>query len=58
MAKKKTIHLEQHRRTVMRFDSDCIIELDVVDDTKVNIKLYNEKDGSVKKGSCTLKGEE
>ena len=54
---KKTIHLEQHRRTVMRFDSDCIIELDVVDDTKVNIKLYNEKDGSVKKGSCTLKGE-
>ena len=41
----------------MRFDRECIIELDIIDDSKVNIKLYNEVNGSMKEGSCKLKGE-
>ena len=56
MAKKKTIHVEHCRHTVMRFDKDCILEIDVIGDSQVNIKLYNEIDGSEKTGSCKLKG--
>ena len=56
MAEKKTIHVEHCRHTVMRFDKECILELDVIGDSQVKIKLYNEIDGSVKTGSCKLKG--
>lgn len=55
--KKKTIHVAHTRHTVMRFDKECIIELDIIDDSKVDIKLYNEVDGTMKKGSVKLKGE-
>lgn len=55
MAEKKEIHVYHARHTVMRFDKNCIIELDIIDDSKVKIKLYNEVDGSVKEGSCKLK---
>lgn len=56
MAKKK-ITLEKCRHTVLRFDPTCILELDIIGDASVKIKLYNEIDGSVKEGSCKLKGE-
>ena len=55
MAEKKTIHVELCRHTVMRFDKDCIIELDIIGDSQVKVKLYNEIDGSEKTGSCKLK---
>lgn len=55
MAEKKTIHLEHCRHTVMRFDKDCIIELDIIGDSQVKITLYNEIDGTVKNGSAKLK---
>lgn len=55
MAAKKQIHVYHTRHTVMRFDKNCIIELEIIDDSKVNIKMYNEIDGSEKEGSCKLK---
>lgn len=57
MPAKKNIIVEHCRHTVMRFDKTCIIELDIIGDSQVKIKLYNEVDGSVKTGSCKLKGE-
>ena len=54
---KKTINIEKCRHTVLRFDAACVIELDIIGDSQVKIKLYNEIDGSEKTGSCKLKGE-
>ena len=55
MAAKKTIQIEHCRHTVMRFDKDCTLELDVIGDSQVKIVLYNEVNGSEKYGSCKLK---
>lgn len=57
MPGKKKITIEHCRHTVMRFDKECIIEMDIIGDSQVKIKLYNEIDGSEKTGSCKLKGE-
>ena len=56
MPAKKIIKVELCRHTVMRFDETCIVELDIIGDSQVKIKLYNEIDGSEKTGSCKLKG--
>ena len=55
MGRKKEIHVELCRHTVMRFDESCIIELDIIGDSQAKVTLYNEIDGSEKTGSCKLK---
>lgn len=47
---------ENIRTTVMRFDKSCTIQLSIIDNSKVNIILYNDIDGTTKTGSCKLKG--
>ena len=49
---------ENVRNTVIRFDKSCTIQLTIVDDLKVNIVMYNDIEGTVKKASCKLKGEQ
>ena len=47
---------ENTRTTVMRFDKSCTIQLTIIEDSKVNIILYNDIDRTIKTGSCKLKG--